>query len=647
MSHRPSPSQREGGFALVLSLILTTVVAGLCIGFVRLAEFTARGQTGAVDQMRAFYLAEAGLAEAFNAVRMGRTGALGSEELPATYGDGLVWVESRQTDDRRVWLRSTATVRTGSATLGLIINPEEPPLGFFADEALIIESTLLIDGFDSTTRSYEDEIAAIQALNSPAADPTESYFKMDPDSDHHAAQGLANRFARLLGPTTLLAVLNDQFVEQVSSGDDTANANPWLLYLTPVNLSARLESSDYSVFLESCYKMKLALNAGALVPVEPDGLVGTRDIIANSTLQDASADKAGSADLSLLNVEGTGRGGLLGSNGNIEFLNSQGAAIFGAVVPGIGGQVVGLGASQASGSTDSRALEAELPQITLPNIVGAGNLEHVGLIPHVIGEGETRLESLRIGEGSEVVIRGPATLMVHDLVLDGGSTLSLDTRDGDVELFVTGTLDMDPASYVETTALTSAEVSISAVAMGESDPSPSLRLDAQSKFHGTVHAPDAAVYIGSNFEVFGSITARQIEIASGARLHFDDESYNSQLAVPTLDAWQILDLPDSVRAVKSTGTVPAAQAASVSLPLATAHVLADVDISLRYTDSSGMEQSYAGPESGVDWNDVKEVEAQERHAKFEESDAESESHWGAGFRAFLEGLADWLGSFGG
>ncbi|MEM8712192.1 MAG: hypothetical protein AAGG01_14680 [Planctomycetota bacterium] len=68
----------RGGFALVLSLVLVTVVTGLCVGFVQMAASTAGAQTGSVDQMRAFYLAEAGLAEGFHAVRMGRTGQLGT-----------------------------------------------------------------------------------------------------------------------------------------------------------------------------------------------------------------------------------------------------------------------------------------------------------------------------------------------------------------------------------------------------------------------------------------------------------------------------------------------------------------------------------------------------------------------------------------
>ena len=651
MRRQLSHSRKESGFALVLSLILTTVVAGLCIGFVRMAEFTARGQTGAVDQMRAFYLAEAGLAEAFNAVRMGRNGKIGSEAIPAAYGDGLVWVESRQADDHRVWLRSTAVVRAGRATLGLIIDPEEPPLGFFADEELIIESALVVDGFDSRERSYAAEVEAVQALNPPGPGDSESYFVVDPGSEHSAAQEAANRFASLLGPETLLGVLNDQITEGIYPFGDPFGVMTWLLWAEPINLEQVLSPEDYADFVASCYSMMVAADAGALVPAAgPDPLTEPPEGGGGMEPGEGEAP-GGSSSLSELAAASTGRGGMLGSNGNIEFLDSLGAAIFGSIMPGVGGEVMGIDPGQVSGSTASRALQAELPGVVLPNISGSGHLEHTGLIPHVIGEGETGLSSLRVTGGSEVIIRGPARLIVHELVLDGGSTLSLDTRDGSVELFVTGTLDMDPASFVETTALTSDEVSISATAKGESDPAPSLRLDAHASFHGTVYAPDATVHIGSNFEIFGSVTARRLEIASGARLHFDDESFNGRLGVPTLEAWQILDLPDSVRRVADAGGLMASAGASGSglagsanPPLSMAHELSEVDISLRYMDKAGALQSFAGPESELDWNGVEDVTAQERQATFEELDAQTEAEWGSSFRAFLQGVAKWFGA---
>ncbi len=640
-AHRPG---RESGFALVMSLILTTVVAGLCIGFVRMAEFTASSQSGAVDQMRAFYLAEAGLAESFNAVRMGRNGAIGSEALPASFGDGLVWVESRQADDSRVWIRSTATVGGGSATLGLIIDPEEPPLGFFADEELVIESSLVVDGFDSTERSYEAEIAAAQALNQPEPGEEGAAFELDPNSEHYAAQVSANRFSNLLGAANLIGVLDGQITEDIYPIGDPLGVMTWLLWADPINVEQLLSPLDYVDFLNSCYSMMLAWDAGALVPVDGVELtpnpVDPGGVEGSPSSGDPSEPNA-SGGLGQPAEESTGRGGMLGSNGNVEFLNSIGAAIFGSIMPGVEGQVFGVDPSQVSGSTMSRALEAYLPPVVLPSIEGSGQLEHAGLIPHVIGEGETGMSSLRVTNGSEVIVRGPATLIVHELVLDGGSTLSLDTRDGNVELYVTGTLDMDPASYLETTATTSTEVSISAAAKGESDPSPSLRLDAQAAFHGTVYAPDATVYIGSNFEIFGSVTARRLEIADGARLHFDDESFNGQLGVPTLESWQIIELPESVKRTKPFVAASSVAASNTNPPLAMAHDLEDVEISLRYTDQAGEAQTYAGPESALDWNDVGEIEAQERRATFDESDAESESRWGSGLSSFFEGLADW------
>ncbi len=75
---RHTVGRQRRGSALVLSLTLVTVIAILGMGFVQLASTEARTQAHSVDQMRAFYLAESGLAEAYNAVRMGRSGQIGS-----------------------------------------------------------------------------------------------------------------------------------------------------------------------------------------------------------------------------------------------------------------------------------------------------------------------------------------------------------------------------------------------------------------------------------------------------------------------------------------------------------------------------------------------------------------------------------------
>ena len=641
---RRQEASRAGGFALVLSLVVVTVVTGLCAGFVQLAASTARTQSESVDQLRAFYLAEAGLAEAFLAVRMGRTGGIGTEELPAKYGDGYVFVESMRTMDARVWLRATSRVGRGRAVLGLVVQPEKPPLGFFAEEQVVIEATLHADGFDSTTRSYEDEILAthspVSGEGNGEEDEVTEGFSVDPESPYWLGQREAHYFAGVMGTAELLSVIENQVMftrETYSNG--VTESTQWFINDSPISVTEALSGSEYTRFTGSLPAIFRAMEAGALTALSDHAPANTT--LAESWLRDnfflssvldvegvsrdlqtmARSAGSSSSDGSTQTNESipllTERGAAIGSNGDIVFLDSANTLVNGSVTPGTNGSVTGLPSGLVAGSTDSRALDAELDPVVVPAIVGTKKLVHSTAIPHVIGEGESGFETLQVADGAEVVIRGPATVRIHDLRLDGGSTLSLDTRDGNVELFVTGDLSMDPASFLETTAVTSKEVSIVAGTLPDQPP-PDLMIQGNSKFHGTVYAPESTVRIGTMFEVFGSISAKRLEVAAGARLHFDDESYNGELPVPLQESWQIIELPTgSGQPVK-----PTAEMLAADISLAAAHNLDDVNLSIRYTDTGGLTQTYAGPESDFDWDAVASVEAETRVIAMSEADAE-------------------------
>jgi hypothetical protein len=39
---------------------------------------------------------------------------------------------------------------------------------------------------------------------------------------------------------------------------------------------------------------------------------------------------------------------------------------------------------------------------------------------------------------------------------------------------------------------------------------------------GTIYAPNASLRIPSNFEIFGALKAKQVEMASNTQIHFDE-----------------------------------------------------------------------------------------------------------------------------
>src|SRR5687767_3777572 len=95
--HKNVSRSRAGsrrGSVLVLSLVAVATVVVFAASFSQFASSVANRQAQAVHRKRAFYMAEAGLAEAFAGFSCGKSGNVGTAEAPALLGDGVFWVEA-------------------------------------------------------------------------------------------------------------------------------------------------------------------------------------------------------------------------------------------------------------------------------------------------------------------------------------------------------------------------------------------------------------------------------------------------------------------------------------------------------------------------------------------------------------------------
>lgn len=101
----------------------------LSAGIVQLGRATLGKQTANLAQMRALYIAEAGLAEAYLAVAQGRSGAIGSPDQPALYGGGVYWVEATAIGDTKVSLECNGLYDSGRFSIGATIERRVHPLG--------------------------------------------------------------------------------------------------------------------------------------------------------------------------------------------------------------------------------------------------------------------------------------------------------------------------------------------------------------------------------------------------------------------------------------------------------------------------------------------------------------------------------------
>jgi len=70
--------------------------------------------------------------------------------------------------------------------------------------------------------------------------------------------------------------------------------------------------------------------------------------------------------------------------------------------------------------------------------------------------------------------------------------------------------------------------------------------DSGSRMYGTIYAPSAEITVDSNFELFGSLVARRIDLNSNCRIHFDEQLANaSDGAEPVYETlcWRLVSQP--------------------------------------------------------------------------------------------------------
>lgn len=148
------------GSALMMSLVAVIGVSALAAGLLQVSSATMRRNQVTLDNRRAFYLAEAGLAEGYAGLAEGRTGNVGTFEAPARYGEGLYWTTSTFLPSGHVELEATGMCGIGRATLAMVAQPvvsSVTGLGVFSSRSLTVEPSSLIDGYNSSLGSYESQ----------------------------------------------------------------------------------------------------------------------------------------------------------------------------------------------------------------------------------------------------------------------------------------------------------------------------------------------------------------------------------------------------------------------------------------------------------------------------------------------------------
>lgn len=161
--HSQAPARRRGS-AMIAALLVVFAVATLSMIHVQLDLSKAREQRTAVDTKRAFYMAEAGLAEAFHGIVAGKSGNVGTADEPARFANGIFFTTAKEEGLGRVTLTSTGLCGAGRATLSIVIerhSSEVGAMGFFGDENVTVGENVLVDSYDSRNGAYSPGLIGI------------------------------------------------------------------------------------------------------------------------------------------------------------------------------------------------------------------------------------------------------------------------------------------------------------------------------------------------------------------------------------------------------------------------------------------------------------------------------------------------------
>ncbi len=535
--HRPNHlhGKRAGG-ALVLALVSVVTVAGLTAAFLQLSTAVSRRQAHMRDKMQAFYMAEAGLAEAWAAVQIKKSGNVGTEEDPALYGDGLFWVEATDMGGRLIQLESTGMVGSATAVLSLVVEEgleTVADLGVYSPTSLDLPPGTFLDGYDSRL-GYKDGGALRLTSDEDLEKLLEEFLQQMEGSE----------LGGLSGPLGASAPRGDR-------GGGTPSPPP------PGDDPLELPPAPEPVVVEDEFAGRIASGGGITV------------------------------------------------NGTVELPT----VIQGDLVPSPQDTVSMNGTVSVTGSTDPAADDVELPAIEVPVLNTLAACMHSGSAPLLMLPTEAHLPSLEVAQGSEVIVQGPATLVIDSLTLAAGARLYLDTTEGEVTIYVTTAASFAENAQVLNSTEDPANLSLNISAQ----PAEPIGLPAGAPIHGVIYAPDAELTVPPGFELFGSLVAQQVTFAAPPRLHFDENlaEVARERALPSLFSWRIVELENALLGPGANDPFVRLGVNRAAL-LPPARVHEDNPLDITYEDNGGLIQNYAGPESAFDWSQVRKPKALSR-----------------------------------
>jgi hypothetical protein len=218
--------------------------------------------------------------------------------------------------------------------------------------------------------------------------------------------------------------------------------------------------------------------------------------------------------------------GHVGSNGNITM--KQNTKVWGNAVPGPGMVTTIMGNAQLSGTSTPAATPVDMPAIDLPSVSVTGAFTVAGV--KTIGPGSVHYSTLLTNTNATLNVIGPMTLICNSFTLGSNSKLLVNATNGPVKLYVVDNFILNSGTQLRSLTSSPKDLQIQLLSDNILDPlidvnfvPDTLILASNSSLHGTVYAPNAKVAINSNFQIYGSLVARDVLLDSNSFVHFDED----------------------------------------------------------------------------------------------------------------------------
>ena len=296
--------------------------------------------------------------------------------------------------------------------------------------------------------------------------------------------------------------------------------------------------------------------------------------------------------------------GALASNGDIALAGTatNQTVIQGDVHVGPNSTLMqGIG-SVVTGSTTPLADLVSVDPVVVPTYsLSPAPLSVTNAVPQLISGADTELGQVVVEPGGILVLRGPLNVVVDSLDVQPEGELQIDSLAGEVNLYTRKGIILQPGSVASTTSSDPWQFRVRAEADDPKTPQvEGLSLLATGAMHCIIDAPDTAVTLGSQLELFGAITGDQVDLQAGATFHVDV----STMAVAADDIrmradetllWEIVSLPSEAVGPGDPFQVLGVNKATLTMPFDSHRVLW---LTVDYTDASGTAQVWTG------WSDV-------------------------------------------